>query len=258
MRDILRLLLAITALHHIVLAFKQLLIYNGCNANPMQRTLSTHLRSETTTFKESTIQHFSVTASSSVVFDGDVLILPVYKPPMNGSILDLSTAIEYLHSNIQDAIADVVDDGSFKGERHATVLVRLFSPDTPKYLALIGLGQKPRKPKVAGSITDVSIAISSGIGRAVAGIGKDSRAKRIGIIMPPSMGNSGLNALFGALNDEIYTDFRYREKPEHGKQFKASEITLLGCSENVARDIKLTHMLSGMIGSGVNFAKVCS
>jgi len=198
------------------------------------------------TYSSSDRLSFAVTTSPPATYAGDVLVVPLYSDKTNLKARIPAT----LPKDIQAIIADIIDEGVFKAEASQKQLTRIMN-NSVKYIALVGLGPDPKK-KESG---DMEIASAVRLGKAVASVVKDVKANKVGIFLP-TIGNSGLTQLLLGIHYDSYTDNRYKKVPEEGhKPLTLSTVTLVGCPENVSKDSEITHKLTEMIASGVNFAR---
>jgi hypothetical protein len=125
-----------------------------------------------------------VTASSELLYKGDLLVIPFYKPKVDKSdskddkvlLAELKKNIPSgLDADIQAIVNDLLNEGIFKADVLSKQLVRLPSSSSSiKYVALVGLGANPKK----SDATDLEIASASRLGKTVASIAKDVKAGR--------------------------------------------------------------------------------
>jgi leucyl aminopeptidase len=216
----------------------------------------------TATYLDSDRLTLAVTASPELGFTGDLLVIPFYKPKVDKAdakddkilISELKKSIpSNLDSTLQSIVADLLEEGIFKGDASSKQLIRIPSTaSSVKYVALVGLGANPKK----GDTGDLEIASASRLGKQVTMIAKETKAAKVGVVMPAGTGNAGITQLLLGVHDTSYLDNRYRKIPEEGfKPNPLSAITLLGCSDSVANDINVNYKLTEMIADGVNFAK---
>jgi leucyl aminopeptidase len=197
-----------------------------------------------------------VSASTDVKFDGDLLVVPFYKPKVEkddeaGLIEGLKAGIPAsLDSSIKDAMDDYIAKGFFKGD--GSKQVRVYTPSASVTVALVGLGLDPKKE----TSNDIEVATASKLGKSLASLAKDTKAANIGLVMPAGMGNAGMTQFFLGLHDGSYVDNRFRKVPEGGSppHLKYS-LSMLGCGDALAKDMELTHKLSSMIADGVDLAR---
>lgn len=118
------------------------------------------------------------------------------------------------------------------------------------------------------------MATAARLGKSIATVAKDCNVESVGVVLQPGASNAGITqVLLGergerlftillttlghrGIHDASYVDNRYRKVPPGGfkpSQFKS--LTFLGCSETVGGSLDLTNRLTGMIASGVQFAK---
>lgn len=197
-----------------------------------------------------------VNGTSSFDFDGDVLIVPLYKPSTKDKDVfsnDLKSSIPNSLSNTaRKIISDIIDEGAFKADECSKFVARVYDSSLSfKYVALVGLGADPKKEK-----GDMEIASALRIGRLVSNIAKDINSNTAGIVMPEGFSNSGFTQFYLGLSDAAYQDNRFKKVPEEGfKPFPLSAVTLLGLSDTASKTVALNSKLTQMIASGVDFAK---
>lgn len=205
----------------------------------------------TTPYKLSDALQLTVDATSSFSFQGDTLIIPLYKPK---NIEDLKSHIpNQLSENIKSIISDLIDEGTFKAEIQSKIVVRL-APSSDlniKYIAIIGLGSSVKKEE-----GDYEVSVASKLGKSISIVAKDTNSKSIGIVSP-SIGNAGLSQLFLGLHDGVYNDNRFKKVIEGttDKKLPLESLTIVGASQSIVNGVKLTYKLTDAIASGVNFAK---
>lgn len=146
------------------------------------RSFSLGITPPTSVYLDSDRLSLAVTASSDLMFNGDLLVIPFYKPKVDKSdskddkilLAELKKHIPSgLGSDIQAIVADLLDEGIFKADVLSKQLVRLpSSTSSVKYVALVGLGANPKK----GDAVDLEISSASRLGRTVAVIAKDVKA----------------------------------------------------------------------------------
>lgn len=200
----------------------------------------------------------NVQASTSLTFKGDVLIVPFFKPKVEkkddtaAMISALKDAIpKSLSPVVVSAISEILDEGNFKADASSKQVTRVFGGGDAKYIAIVGLG--PDKGKGAGQDIEVSVAYK--LGKSVGSVAKELKPKDAGLVLPASVGNAGLNQLFVGFHDTVYNDKRFRSEDKSQKVFETTTLSLLGCSEAIAKDAALTLTLSKKIVAGVEFAK---
>lgn len=225
---------------------------------------SRQFASVTDVYKDSDRVSFEVSGSTGVKFNGDLLVVPFYKPKVNKSLPDneklliqsLKDSIPVnLDTPLKKLISDILDDGIFKADSSNKHVTRSWDPTLPKYIALVGLGSDNRPTDAADG--DISVPTAQRLGKVIAGVSIKHEVKSIGVVLPAGTANTGVSQLFMGFNDASYTDNRFKKVPEEGhKKSSLASVTLLGCSEAVANDAKLTYEVSSVIASGVNFAKV--
>lgn len=204
-----------------------------------------------------------VTALTTTNFSGDLLVIPFYKPATllstgNQSAEAISSALKgclpELPLDLTTVVKELLDERAFKGEATSKHLIRTYGLESKvKYVALIGLGANPKKD---GSAGEMKPRTAARLGRAVASIAKEMNAESVGVTLLPGTDNGGVNPLLLGIHDELYVDERFKKVPESGfPQSKWKTLTLLNCPSSVADHITLTGKLSGMIASGVLYAK---
>lgn len=211
-------------------------------------------------YTRNAIPIIEVSSTSTISFAGDLLVIPFYKPvPDNRSVDSVlaSTLMQHLPAevdkNLKHVINDVLNDGVFKADVSSRQLIRL--PDatgTSRYIALVGLGPDPKK----GKSGDMDVKSASRLGKSIAALAKEMKAKSVGVIMPPSVGNAGVSPMLVAIHDALYVDERFKKVPEEGfPPLHWKTLTLLSCSNTVTENIALTSRLANMISSGVQLTK---
>lgn len=200
-------------------------------------------------------------------FAGDVLFVPFYRPALTeqekkaggGEDKALQAAIKAhipkeLSAELQAVIGEIIDEGVFKADASSRQVSRVGGQaSSVKHIALVGLGPNPKKTDVTG---DMEVASAARLGRSVATISKEIRAAACGVVMPAGTANAGLTQFFLGLSDGAYLDNRYKKVPEGGfPRHPLASVTILGCSEQVSKDVPVTHRLTDMIAAGVDLAK---
>ena len=196
----------------------------------------------------------SATGSTDYSFAGDLLVIPFYKPAEKDEaalvkcMKDLIPA--GLDSEIAAMVGEMIDEGIFKGDASSKYVTKVFGGKV-KNVALVGLGPNPKKGN-----GDMEVLSASRLGKSIATLSKDTKAANVGVAMPTGIANAGITQLFLGITEASYSDNRYKKVPEDGfKTHPLGKVTLLGCDENIAKDVGMTYRLTDMIGSGVNFAK---
>ena len=151
-------------------------------ASRVSKSFSLGITPPTATYLDSDRLALSVTASSELIFKGDLLVIPFYKPKVDKSdskddiilLAELKKSIPSgLAAEVQTLVADLLEEGIFKGDVLSKQVVRLSSSGSAvKYVALVGLGANPKK----GDATDLEISSASRLGKTVALIAKDVKA----------------------------------------------------------------------------------
>ena len=202
-------------------------------------------------------------ALTTTAFSGDLLVIPFYKPaalsaagPESAQAMSaaLKRSIPELPVDLKTLVTELLDEREFKGEAATKQIVCAHGLDSKvKYVALVGLGANPKKEGGAG---DMKPRTAARLGRAVASIAKEVSAQSVGISLLTGTENGSVNPLLLGVHDALYVDERFKKVPEDGfPQSKWKTLTLLNCPATVADHITLTGKLSGMIASGVLYAK---
>ena len=214
------------------------------------------------------LDKLTVAGASALAFQGDCLFVPFYKPALADKDKSDDKALaaglkalipSELSKELQGIISEIIDEGVFKADVMTKQVSRVFVSGVGggggvKHIALVGLGPNPKKS--ADGSGDMEVASAARLGRSVATITKEIKASSAGVAMPRGIGNAGVTQFLLGLADGAYNDNRYRKVPEGGfKPHSLTSLTLLGCSESVARDVPVTAKLTAMIASGVDFAK---
>lgn len=213
-------------------------------------------------------------ASSSFAYDGDLLIVPYYKPANDSSkaagkktgskkadkagatgvdskpqVL-LSMESGSFQSSLLDAL---VEEQEFKGDAGTKKVVRIFGNNDEqfkvKYVALVGMGEVPKEVK-----TDMTVVAASKFASTIISAAAEASAKSVGVVVPAGMCNAAMSQVMLSMHDSLYVDNRYKKAPEKPANALAA-LRFLGCPEQVATDLSLTQSLTEMIASGVRFAK---
>lgn len=169
----------------IMLAFARSFSLNSRNsASRVSRSFSLGITPPTSTYLDSDRLSLAVTASSELLYKGDLLVIPFYKPKVDKSdskddkilLAELKKNIPSgLDADIQAVVNDLLNEGIFKADVLSKQLVRLPSSSSSiKYIALVGLGANPKK----SDAVDLEIASASRLGKTVALIAKDVKAGR--------------------------------------------------------------------------------
>jgi leucyl aminopeptidase len=197
--------------------------------------------------------------TSSLDFQGDLLIVPFYKPrgidkTDEKSIFSaLKLAIPTLSKDAIQVITEIIDEGQFKGDSNTKQIIRVGSSFKTKYIAIIGLGFEPKKNS---EMTDMETTVALKFGRAVGSLSKEVKSKIGGVVLPNNIKNGGLAQFLIGFYDTVYLDRRFRSEEKTNKpSYLTTKLSLLGCSETIVKDADLTHRLTKMIVDGVNFAK---
>ena len=201
----------------------------------------------------------SLNASTSFAITGDVLIVPFYKPKVEKKDLDiaLKNAIpKSLDSTISSIISDIIDEGNFKADAMSKFTTRLSSSNGVKYLSIVGLGAEP-KNDASTLPPGIEVTTALKFGKSVASITKELRSKSANIVAPSNLNNAGLSQFLIGYYEGVYLDRRYKSTSpeEKEKLYTNTSISIIGGNEALVKDIALTHKLTKMIVSGVDFAK---
>jgi leucyl aminopeptidase len=202
----------------------------------------------------------------SEAFSGDVLVVPFYKPVLEGTEKSDDAVLgsklvelipQGLSAEVKLALTGVLQEGSFKADVGGRRVVAVAGLPV-KYLALVGLGAAPKVGSGTGTGTgaDMEVTSSNRLGKALAGLAKETSAKSMGVVLP-GIANAGVSTLMGGFRDAAQEDTRYKKVPEggHKSAMKLESLRLLGVSAAVAADIATTATLSDYISSGVLLCK---
>lgn len=235
---------------------------NGAFKSLTGRRLSTSMNAYT----ESESIKLSLSANQKLTFKGDLLIIPFYKPvtpkeenqKKEDAAVALAAALKTsvnagLSEVIKKFVGEVIDEYDFKADSSSKQVVRVGSADEGvKYVALVGLGPKSKSDKS----NDLEVMSANRLGKLVANIAKETNAETVGVAMPEGVNNAGLTQMILGVHDASYKDNRFHKVPEGGfPASKFKDLSLLGCTDSVVKDIDLTNKLTEMIASGVKFAK---
>ena len=208
-----------------------------------------------------------VSASTGFSFSGDLLLIPFYKPSMPDISDEASEEQQHaalsdglkslipdgLDADIKSMISEIVESGLFKGDVKATYVTRVFGGGTVKSLALVGLGPNPKKD---GPTTDLEVKSANRLGETIMKLSKETKSRSVGVVAPAGVANAGLTQLFLGMTDGHYADTRYKKVPPGGfPAHPMTELTILGVSDAVQKDVSVTYGLTKMIGTGVDFAR---
>ena len=208
----------------------------------------------------------TVGASMGLSYSGDLLVVPFYKPNMSEASDKASTEEQDaalsaglktlipdgLDADVKTMISDIVDSGLFKGDVKATYVTKVFGKGSVKSLALVGLGPNPKD----GPATDLEVKSANRLGEAIMKLSKDTKSKSVGVVAPAGIANAGLTQMFLGMTDGAYADTRYKKVPPGGfPAHPMGDLTMLGVSSSVEKDVAVTYSLTKMIGSGVDFAR---
>lgn len=196
-----------------------------------------------------------VSASEGFDFFGELLVVPFYKPKVEKGdeaalIRELKARIpEGINEEIKAAVDDLITSGLFKGD--GSKQTRVYTSSASVSVALVGLGPDPKE-----TADEMEVATASKLGKSVATLAQETKAERIGLVLPTGMESAAATQFFLGMHDGSYVDNRFRKVPEGGTapHLKYS-LSLLGCSESVAKEIKHIHKYSNMIGEGVDLAR---
>ena len=170
------------ALIVIMMAFARSFTLTPRTISRSARSFSLGITPPTATYLDSDRLSLAVTASTDLIFKGDLLVIPFYKPKVDKSdAKDDKLLLAALKQNVPTGlspdiaaiVADLLEEGVFKADVMSKQLVRLASSGSAiKYIALVGLGANPKK----GDNTDLEIASASRLGKTVAIIAKEIKA----------------------------------------------------------------------------------
>ena len=207
-------------------------------------------------------------ASSSANFNGDVLVVPFYKPELEGKDASdddkVSAALmegipATLDGSIKNVLSDILGEGGFKGDTGGKRVVRVTGLPV-KHLALVGLGVDPKKSssksKAKSSSGDMEVKSSGRLGKTMAAVAKETRAKSMGIVLP-DIANAGLAQLMMGYRDAVHEDKRYKKEPVggHKQAVKLEMVSILDATVDVSDSVSTTSLLSSHISSGVALCK---
>lgn len=207
-------------------------------------------------------KRIAVDAVESLDFDGDVLIVPMFKPSVDGdgtkeekdkrSIERLIPSLPAVKGDIHSLLKQIVEENDFKADASTKQVVRIVGNDLGvKYVALVGLGASKE-----GGNADLEVKTASKLGKVVSSIAKETKSESVGLVMPEGVTNAAMSPFLIAIQDALYIDNRFKKTPEGGfPPQKWKQLKLLGCSSKVAADMALNKKLTEMIVSGVEFAK---
>lgn len=201
-------------------------------------------------------------ASTSFAYEGDLLIVPYYKPANDSSeAADKSSSVvskpqallSMEGSSFQSSLLDaLVEEQAFKGDAGTKKVVRIFGSNDlkVKYVALVGMGEVPKDDIK----TDMTVTVASKFANTIISAAAEASAKSVGVVVPIGMSNAAMSQVMLSMHDSLYVDNRYKKAPE--KQVnELAAVRFLGCPQQVATDLSLTQSLTEMIASGVRFAK---
>ena len=162
-------------------------------------------------FQDSDRPQIGVSASSSYNFNGDLLVVPFYKPKEKGNkevSLSLKSKIPSgLSSSIKKIIEEIIDESDFKGDTSSKQMVKVVGDPSVKYICLVGLGTDPKSDKIGSG--DMEITSANRIGKAVGQVVKESKITSVGIAVP-NIANAGITQMILGLYESAYTDNRYK------------------------------------------------
>jgi len=200
----------------------------------------------------------NIETSTSYLYKGDVLVVPFFKPKVekkDDTVALISALKDSIPKSLSpvviSAISEILDEGNFKADVSSKQVTRVFGGGDAKYIAIVGLG--PDKGKGVGQDIEVSVAYK--LGKTVGAVTKELKSKSAGLVLPSSMGNAGMSQFFIGFHDTVYSDKRFRSEDKSQKPFETTTLSLLGCSDAIAKDAALTLTLSKKIVAGVEFAK---
>lgn len=217
----------------------------------------------TSTYTSSEKLDITISAADSASFKGDVLVVPFYSEKPAGDAKDGYKELlrgkipPNLPADVKSVLEEAIDEGIFKGDSSQKQVMRIGAGAAIRYVALVGLGPAPKNKNVDDEKADLEVSSASKLGRAVAALAKEVKAVKVGVAMPKGVGNAGVTQFILGIHDGTYLDNRFKKEPEGGHTPISSikDLALLDCPNKVAMDLDITHKLTEMIASGVNFAK---
>lgn len=224
------------------------------NNNNFNNIINTKLHSSTlvnsNSYKDSIENKINVLGSSELSFNGDVLIIPFYKPSSdvlksyNITITEeLKKSIPNVHDDLKVIIAEILDEAIFKADVASKQLIRLYGSSSSsssssssgkpnnigiKHIALVGLGPNPKKDKIG----ELEIKSAIRLGKSITSIAQEIKAESVGVILPTGAGNAGITPLLLSIQDSLYVDNRFKKVPEDGfPPLKWKSLSFIGESE---------------------------
>jgi hypothetical protein len=200
-------------------------------------------------------------ARTSAKYMGDMLVVPFHKPTGSKDREALQSALKAaipteLEENVKTLISDIIQEGTFKGDGQ---FVARTASGGPKYVALLGLGAEPKKESMEKS-ERAQLESATKIGSSIAGLVRDYRASEVAAVLPRGLTSNAVTQLMLGLEDATYKDIRFKKEvpAKEADKFPGDsevQISLLGCSTEVADAIGDISSKAMKIADGVNFAK---
>ena len=212
-------------------------------------------------FGDSFRPEFTVTASTSFDFSGDMLVVPFYKPKDLKEDTEITKALKDsvpigLTGSVSSMVTELLDDGEFKADAGSKKVVRIVGADGVgiKYICLVGLGPDPKKD--GASASDMETKSANRLGKAISAAVKEMKVKSAGVVVP-AIANAGVTQMLLGVYDDSYNDNRFKKVPDGGfkNNYSLTSLSLVGVSEKVAADAAITSSLTKMIASGVQQTK---
>lgn len=212
-------------------------------------------------FGDSFRPEFTVTASTSFDFSGDMLVVPFYKPKDLKEDTEITKALKDsvpigLTGSVSSMVTELLDDGEFKADAGSKKVVRIVGADGVgiKYICLVGLGPDPKKD--GASASDMETKSANRLGKAISAAVKEMKVKSAGVVIPV-IANAGVTQMLLGVYDDSYNDNRFKKVPDGGfkNNYSLTSLSLVGVSEKVAADAAITSSLTKMIASGVQQTK---
>lgn len=196
-----------------------------------------------------TLANVAFTVSKDYSYKGDMLILPFYKA-INSTdstgeqkVLKPTAAftctIEH-HFPILDTL--LAQEESFKADVGSKAVFRIVSSLGEekmfvKYVAFVGLGEKPKETSKPIAKSTAKSFISSILSAAT-----EANAVDIGIILPSNFDSSAISQLVQSTQEAKYTDNRYRKEPKEKEE--SFSVRLLGCSAATTAEVVQSGLLA--------------
>lgn len=208
---------------------------------------STH-NAPSTDFKLSTPREVSFSASKTLDFEGDLLVIPFFKGDKGDKKpnLPLSNGDNYS----SEIVNELIEDQSFVGESGSHKLVRLFNHNGPKvkYIALVGVGS------FSGKMPDLPSHLARGLIKAA----KAANAKTAGLVLPAGITNAAISKVILSVHDSLYVDKRFKKGPPADGPAPPNDlakVSFVGATDSIVEDININQSLTRFIADGVDVAK---